>query len=51
MITSRAAVIAAGVQTNEVNTQAFRSAAQPLLEKYLERAGLQSLYQTIQAAA
>jgi tripartite ATP-independent transporter DctP family solute receptor len=48
---SRADVIAAGVQTNEVNIQAFRSAARPLLEKYLERAGLQSLYQTIQAAA
>jgi TRAP-type C4-dicarboxylate transport system substrate-binding protein len=48
---SRAAVEKAGVHVNEVDREAFREAAAPLLEKYLARADLAPLYRAIRAAA
>jgi tripartite ATP-independent transporter DctP family solute receptor len=48
---SRAAVEKAGVQVNEVNREAFRTAAAPLLEEYLADADLARLYRAIRAAA
>jgi tripartite ATP-independent transporter DctP family solute receptor len=48
---SRAAVEKAGVQVNEVDREAFRTAAAPLLEEYLADADLARLYRAIRAAA
>jgi tripartite ATP-independent transporter DctP family solute receptor len=48
---SRAAVEKAGVQVNEVDREAFRKAAAPLLEEYLADAGLARLYRAIRATA
>jgi TRAP-type C4-dicarboxylate transport system substrate-binding protein len=44
-------VIAAGVQANEVNIDAFHRAARPLLEKYLQRQGLDQMYDSIRSVA
>jgi tripartite ATP-independent transporter DctP family solute receptor len=48
---SRDFVIAAGVQANEVNIDAFHRAARPVLEKYLQGQGLNQLYDSIRAVA
>ncbi len=48
---SRAHVLAAGVQANDVDAQAFHRAASPLLERYLDDAGLSMLYKNIRALA
>lgn len=48
---SRTHVIAAGVQFNEVDREAFRRAARPVLESYVSAGGLQKLYEDIRAAA
>lgn len=48
---SRTQVIAAGVQFNEVDREAFRRAARPVLESYVSAGGLQKLYEDIRAAA
>ena len=44
-------VIGAGVQANEVNIDAFHRAARPVLEKYLQRQGLDQMYDSIRAVA
>ncbi|MGH8175005.1 MAG: TRAP transporter substrate-binding protein [Steroidobacter sp.] len=48
---SRAHVLAAGVKANDVDAQAFHRAASPLLERYLDDAGLSMLYKNIRALA
>jgi tripartite ATP-independent transporter DctP family solute receptor len=48
---SRAAVEKAGVQVSEVDREAFRNAAAPLLEEYLADADLARLYRAIRATA
>jgi len=48
---SRATVIAAGVQVNEVDRAAFRRAAEPVLIGYLRDPELERLYQGIRATA
>ncbi|MBM0103775.1 TRAP transporter substrate-binding protein [Steroidobacter sp. S1-65] len=48
---SRDFVLKAGVQSNEVDTEAFHRAAKPLLEKFLQRKGLSQVYQSIRAVA
>ena len=47
---ARAAVIAAGTQVNEVDTDAFARAVEPVNAKYTRGAGLASLYEQITAA-
>jgi tripartite ATP-independent transporter DctP family solute receptor len=48
---ARAAVERAGVQVNEVNRDAFRRAAAPLVDRYLNDPDLARLYRAIRAAA
>jgi tripartite ATP-independent transporter DctP family solute receptor len=48
---SRAHVLASGVRANEVNTQAFHSAAAPLLERYVADKDMSALYRSIRALA
>ncbi|RYJ01513.1 MAG: TRAP transporter substrate-binding protein [Acetobacteraceae bacterium] len=48
---AREAILAHGVQFNDVDTAAFRRAAQPLLEEYLRHPQLDSLYRRIRDLA
>ncbi|MBL8269034.1 MAG: TRAP transporter substrate-binding protein [Steroidobacter sp.] len=48
---SRDFVLKAGVQANEVDTAAFQRAAQPVLQRYLQRQGLNQVYESIRAVA
>lgn len=48
---SRAQVIKAGVQFNEVNREAFRRAARPVLDSHISGSGLHKLYEDIRSAA
>ena len=48
---SREHVLAAGIEVTEIDMPAFRRAAQPLLERYLESESLRSLYSQIRALA
>jgi tripartite ATP-independent transporter DctP family solute receptor len=47
---SKRQVLASGVMLNEVNVAAFRKAARPVVDAYVQRSGLQKLYAAIQAA-
>lgn len=49
--TARQAVLDAGIQTNAVDIQAFRQAAQPLRDRYLQQPDIQTIYQRIRAVA
>jgi tripartite ATP-independent transporter DctP family solute receptor len=48
---SRAHVLASGVRANEVNTQAFHRAAEPLLARYVADKDMSALYRNIRALA
>ena len=48
---ARKAVVAAGIQTNEVDMAAFREAARPLRDRYLQQPQIQSLYRRIRDLA
>ncbi|ADV25886.1 Extracellular solute-binding protein, family 7 [Pseudoxanthomonas suwonensis 11-1] len=48
---ARQAVLAAGVQANEVDMDAFRAAARPLREQYLRDPAIAGLHQRIRALA
>lgn len=48
---SKAFVLKAGVKSNEVNREAFRRAAQPIVDATLRDARLRKLYEDIRAAA
>lgn len=48
---ARRAVLASGVKANEVDLPAFRAAAQPLLQQYLQQPELAALVARIRAAA
>ena len=48
---SRERVIASGVRTNDVDIEAFHRAAQPVLERYLQRDELAQLHRSIRALA
>jgi TRAP-type C4-dicarboxylate transport system substrate-binding protein len=48
---SRAAVEKAGTKVTQVDREAFRKAAAPLLEKYLRDSTLERLYRDIRALA
>jgi tripartite ATP-independent transporter DctP family solute receptor len=48
---SRAFVLKAGVKVNDVDREAFRRAAQPLVESTLRDATLRKLYENVRAAA
>ena len=48
---ARRAVLAYGVKANEVDMPAFRAAAQPLLQQYLQHAGIAALVDRIRGAA
>jgi tripartite ATP-independent transporter DctP family solute receptor len=48
---SREHVIAAGVSVNDVNVEAFRRAAAPVLDKYLKTEGLGDLHRSIRGLA
>jgi tripartite ATP-independent transporter DctP family solute receptor len=48
---SKAFVLNAGVKSNEVNREAFRRAAQPIVDATLRDARLRKLYEDIRAAA
>lgn len=47
---SRRQVIAAGVQFNEVDKEAFQRAARPVVETYVTKSGLAKLHESIRAA-
>ena len=47
---SKRQVLASGVMLNEVNVAAFRKAARPVVDAYVQRSGLQKLYAAVQAA-
>jgi TRAP-type C4-dicarboxylate transport system substrate-binding protein len=48
---SREFVLKAGVQQNEVNREAFRAAAKPIVESTLKDARLRKLYEEVRGAA
>lgn len=48
---SRQHVLASGIEVTEIDMSAFRRAAQPLLERYLESQQLRALYEQIRALA
>ena len=48
---SRAHVLNAGVEFNEVDRAAFRRAAQPLVEGYVRDSSLREIYELVRAAA
>lgn len=50
-IESREKVVAAGVKVNEVERPAFVAAVQPVLQRYLQRPDLMSLYKAMRELA
>jgi TRAP-type C4-dicarboxylate transport system substrate-binding protein len=48
---ARAAVLASGVKANDVDTEAFRKAAQPLLDEYHRKPEIEALYRRIRDLA
>jgi tripartite ATP-independent transporter DctP family solute receptor len=48
---SRAHVIQAGVKVNDVDRGAFQRAARPVVERYVKKSGLETLYDGIRALA
>lgn len=48
---SRAHVIESGVKTNDVDLDAFHRAARPVVERYVKKSGLETLYEGIRALA